>query len=126
MDVINKPFEKKFGVRVEYWRASTTKVMDRALTEFRAGRPGFDVVEGNRGVQLIMKKDGLFTKYVPPSSEKFPAQFKEKDALITPWRFLPISILYNTELVKPGDVPKSLDDLLNPKWKNMISMPDPS
>ena len=126
MDVINKPFEKKFGVRVEYWRASSTKVMDRALTEFRAGRPGFDVVEGNRGVQLIMKKDGLFTKYVPPSSEKFPDQFKEKDSLITPWRFLPISILYNTDLVKGADIPKRFEDLLAPKWKKNISIPDPS
>lgn len=126
MDAINKPFEKKYGIKVEYWRASSTKVMDRALTEWRAGRPAFDVVEGNRGVQLIMKKEGLFTKFIPPSSEKFPDQFKEKDALITPWRFLPISILYNTELVKAGEVPKTFQDLLDPKWKKKISMPDPS
>lgn len=126
MDAINKPFEKKYGVKVEYWRASSTKVMDRALTEFRAGRPGYDVVEGNRAVQLIMKKEGLFTKYIPPSSEKFPDQFKEKDALITPWRFLPISILYNTDLVKGADIPKRFEDLLQPKWKKRISIPDPS
>ena len=126
MDGLNKGFEKKYGITVEYWRGDSTKVADRALAEWRAGRPGFDVVEGNRGVQLIMKQEGLFTKFIAPSSEKFPDQFKEKDGLITPWRVLPISILYNTELVKPGDVPKTLDDLLDPKWKNKISMPDPS
>jgi ABC-type Fe3+ transport system substrate-binding protein len=123
---LNKGFEKKYGITVEYWRGDSTKVMDRALTEWRAGRPGYDVVEANRGVQLIMRQEGLFAKFVPPPSEKFPAQFKEKDALITPWRVLPISILYNTELVKPGELPKTLDDLLAPKWKNKISMPDPS
>lgn len=123
---LNKGFEKKYGIKVEYWRGDSTKVMDRALTEWRAGRPGFDVVEANRGVQLIMRKEGLFAKFLPPPAEKFPAQFKEKDALITPWRVLPISILYNTELVKPGELPKTLDDLLAPKWKNKISMPDPS
>ncbi len=126
MDVINKGFEKKYGIRVAYWRASATGVAERALSEWRAGRPGFDVVEASRGVQLIMKKDGLFAKYVPPSSDKFPAQFKEKDGVTTPWRMLPIGILYNTELVKAGDAPKTLDDLLNPKWKGKISMPDPS
>ena len=126
MEGLNKGFEKKYGITVEYWRGDSTKVMDRALTESRAGRPGYDVVEGNRGVQLIMRQEGLFTKFVAPSSEKFPGHFREKDGLITPWRVLPISILYNTELVKPGDVPKTLDELLNPKWKNMISMPDPS
>jgi iron(III) transport system substrate-binding protein len=123
---LNKGFEKKYGITVEYWRGDSTKVMDRALTEWRAGRPGFDVVEANRGVQLIMRKEGLFTKFVPVPSEKFPAQFKEKDGLITPWRVLPISILYNTELVKAAELPKTLDDLLAPKWKNKISMPDPS
>jgi iron(III) transport system substrate-binding protein len=126
MDDLHKGFEKKYGIKVEYWRGSSTKVADRALNEHRANRVGFDVAEGNRGVQLIMKDEGLFTKYVPPSSEKFPPQFKEKDALITPWRVLPISILYNTELVKAADAPKTLDDLLQPKWTGKISMPDPA
>jgi len=126
MDGLHQAFKKKYGIDVEYWRGSSTQVSERALTEWRAGKPAFDVVEGNRGVQLIMKGDGLFAKYVPPASEKFPAQFKEKDGLITPWRVLPISILYNTELVKPGDLPKTLDDLLNPKWTGRISVPDPT
>ncbi|MGB7951539.1 MAG: extracellular solute-binding protein [Candidatus Binatia bacterium] len=126
MKPLHAGFEKKYGVTVEYWRGSSTKVSERALTEWRAGKPGFDVVEGNRGVQLIMRDDGLFQKFVPPSSEKFPAQFKEKDGMITPWRVLPISILYNTEMVKSGDVPKSFDELLNPKWTDKITMPDPT
>jgi len=126
MDDFHKGFESKYGIKVEYWRGDSTKVSERALTEWRAGKPGFDVVEGNRGVQLIMKQEGLFTKFVPPASEKFPAQVKEKDGLITPWRVLPISILYNTEMVKPADLPKSFDDLLQPKWMGKISMPDPT
>ena len=126
MEDLHKGFKSKYGIDVEYWRGSSTQVSERALTEARAGKPGFDVVEANRGVHLIMKKEGLFTKYVPPSAEKFPAQFKEKDELITPWRVLPISILYNTELVKTADVPKTFDDLLNPKWTGKISIPDPT
>jgi iron(III) transport system substrate-binding protein len=126
MEDFNRGFESKYGIKVEYWRADSTKVSERALTEWRAGKPGFDVVEGNRGVQLIMKAEGLFTKFVPPASEKFPAQVKEKDGLITPWRVLPISIIYNTDMVKTADLPKSFDDLLQPKWTNKISMPDPT
>lgn len=122
----HRGFESKYGIKIDYWRADSTKVSERALSEWRAGKPGFDVVEGNRGVQLIMKQEGLFTKFIPPASEKFPAQMKEKDGLITPWRVLPISILYNTEMVKPADLPKSFDDLLQPKWTNKIVMPDPT
>ena len=39
MDVILQGFKKKTGIDAEYWRASATKVMDRAMTEFRAGKP---------------------------------------------------------------------------------------
>lgn len=126
MKALHAAFEKKYGISVEYWRGSSTQVSERALTEWRAGRPGFDVVEGNRGVQLIMRDEGLFQKFVPPSSAKFPAKFKEKDGMITPWRVLPISILYNTDMVKTGDLPKTFDDLLNPKWTGKITMPDPT
>lgn len=126
MEGLNKAFEKKYAIPVEYWRGDSTKVSERALTEWRAGKPGFDVIEANRGVQLIMKSEGLFSKFIPPSAEKFPAQYKEKDALITPWRVLPISILYNTEMVKPADLPKTFDDLLNPKWSGKIAIPDPT
>ena len=126
MEGLHQAFKKKYGIDVEYWRGSSTQVSERALTEWRAGKPGFDIAEGNRGVQLIMKNEGLFQKFIPPASEKFPAQYKEKDGLITPWRVLPISILYNTELVKAADLPKTFDDLLNPKWSGKISIPDPT
>ena len=126
MEELHKTFEKKYDIKVDYWRGSSTAVAERALSEWRAGRLGFDVVESSWDVMVLMKKEGLFARYIPPSSEKFPEQFKEKDALITPWRILPISILYNTDLVKAGEAPKSLEDLLNPKWKGKISIPDPS
>src|SRR6516165_8431918 len=48
---INQGLEKKYGIRVDYWRADSTNILDRALTEWRAGRPGFDLVEGSRAPQ---------------------------------------------------------------------------
>jgi len=126
MDEINKAFEKKYGVRVEYWRGSATAVLDRATNEWNAGRPGFDVLEAAGAVHSIIKEKGLTAKFVAPSTEKFPAYAKDKDSLITAWRTLPFGILYNTELVKAADVPKSWDDLLAPRWKKKLSMPDPT
>ena len=126
MKVINDPFEKKYGIRVEYWRASTTGILERALNEWRVGKPGFDVVEGNKGPQLILKDEGVFDKFLPPSAAKFPRQFLESDGILTPWRFNPISIMVNTELVKKDELPKSIGDLLLPKWKGKITIPDPS
>jgi iron(III) transport system substrate-binding protein len=126
MKVINDPFEKKYGIRVDYWRASTTGILERALNEWRVGQAGADVIEGNKGPQLILKSEGVFDKFMPPSAGKFPQQFLEPDGILTPWRFNPISILYNTELIKKEELPKTLSDLLLPRWRGKITIPDPS
>jgi len=126
MKVINDPFEKKYGIKVEYWRASTTGILERALNEWRVGTAPFDVVEGNKGPQYILKSEGVFAKYQPPSAAKYAKQFLENDQLLTPWRFNPISILFNTTMVRKEDAPKSIQDLLLAKWKGSIALPDPA
>jgi iron(III) transport system substrate-binding protein len=126
MGVIEKGFEAKYGIKIEYWRADATKVIDRAFTEWRSGRPGFDLVTGARGSLLLAKQENMFTKFLPTTASGFPAKFKDPDGKLTAWRVTPVGILYNTETVKSADVPKSLDDLLDPRWNGKIGMPDPS
>lgn len=126
MKLIEAGFEAKYGVNIEYWRGDATKVIDRVLTEWRSGKPGFDMVIGARGPLSLGKADGVYAKFAPASAAGFPAKFKDKDGQLTAWRVTPVGILYNTELVKAADVPKTLDDLLDPKWQGRISMPDPS
>jgi ABC-type Fe3+ transport system substrate-binding protein len=126
MKLIEAGFETKYGVNIEYWRGDATKVVDRVLTEWRAGKPGFDVVIGARGPLALAKADGVYAKFAPPSAANFPAKFKDKDGQLTAWRITPVGILLNTEHVKANDAPKSWDDLLQPKWHGKISMPDPS
>ena len=126
MTLIQKGFEAQHGIKAEYWRGDATKVIDRVLTEWRAGKPNFDVVIGARGPLALAKPDGVFAKYSPPSASNFPAKFKDKDGQFTAMRVTPVGILYNTELVKGADVPKTFDDLLDGKWQDKISMPDPS
>jgi iron(III) transport system substrate-binding protein len=126
MKVINEPFEKKYGIKVEYWRASATAILERSVNEWRVGTAPFDVVEGNKGPQYILKSEGVFAKYQPPSAFKYPKQFLENDQLLTPWRFNPISILFNTTMVRKEDTPKSIQELLLAKWKGKITIPDPA
>jgi len=126
MTQIEKGFESKYGIKTEYWRADATKVIDRVLTEWRAGKPGFDVVIGARGPLALAKRDNVYAKFSPTSTANFPAKFKDNDGQLVAWRITPVGVLYNTESVKPSDIPKTLDDLLESKWQGKISMPDPS
>ena len=124
-DAIAKAFTKKTGIEVEYWRASATKVMDRAVTEYRAGKPLFDVIVINDNPLQLMQKQGVFAKYDSPAAKEFP-----KDAIdpnLGPrYRNVIIGIVYNKSVIKPADAPKSLEDLVKPQYRGKLVMPDPT
>ncbi len=127
LEIVQKIFEGKYGISVEYWRAASNQVTDRVLTEARAGRPLFDVVLTNRSPMLIMKKEGVFSRYISPSYESFAATSRDRDGVLSPpYLVMVVSILYNTRLVKPEAAPRSLSDLLDSKWTGKIAMPDPT
>lgn len=125
VEPIIEAFSKKTGLAVEYWRASATKVMDRALGEFRAGKPLFDVMVNNSGAMHVMKTEGMFAKYISPAASAFPKEVIDPD-LGPVYRNTPIGIVYNKGMVKPADAPKSLEDLLSAKYKGKFVMPDPT
>ena len=102
VEPIIEAFNKKTGLAVEYWRASATKVMDRALAELRAGKPAFDVMVNNSGAIYVMKKESVFAKYVSPAASAFPKDVIDPD-LGPVYRNTPIGIVYNKGEIKPGD-----------------------
>ena len=55
MEELHRTFEKKYEIKVEYWRGSSTAVAERAQSEWRAGRQAFDVVESSWDVMTLMK-----------------------------------------------------------------------
>ncbi len=123
--VIFKVFKQKTGIEVDYWRASATKVMDRALSEYRAGKPLFDIILTNDNPMQIMLKEGIFAKYESPSAKDFP-----KDAIdpnLGPrYRNVVIGVVYNKSIVSPAEAPKSLEDLVKPQYRGKLVMPDPT
>ena len=125
VEPIIEGFKKKTGLTVEYWRASATKVMDRALSELRAGKTVFDVMVNNSGAIHVMKKEGLFAKYMSPAASAFPKDLIDAD-LGPVYRNTPIGIVYNKGMIKPADAPKSLEDMLNPRYKGKVVIPDPT
>lgn len=125
MDPITDAFEKKTGIKVEYFRSSATKAMERGLTELRAGKAIFDVMVNNSGTIEIMRKENIFAKYISPSAAGFPKD--EIDPQLGPaYRHTPIGIIYNKSAISAADAPRSLEDLLNPKYRGKVVMPDPT
>lgn len=124
-DAVFQVFKKKTGIEVDYWRASATKVMDRALSEYRAGKPLFDMIITNDAPMQIMVKEGIFTKYDSPSAKDFTKESIDPN-LGPRYRNVIIGVIYNKDVIKPADAPKSLEDLVKPQYRGKLVMPDPT
>lgn len=124
-DPLMAAFEKKYGIKVDFFRGSTPAVSERASTEFRAGKPLYDVVLVPSNHMRLLDKQGLFAKYVSPESQYYDKTLV--DPVLGPnYRIIPVGIVYNTRAIKEETAPASYDDLLDPKWKGKIVLPDPS
>ncbi len=79
----------------------------------------------NSGAIHVMKKDGVFATYLSPAAKAFPKEIT--DPQVGPiYRNTPVGIVYNKGQVSAADAPKSLEDLLNPKYKGKLVMADPT
>ena len=119
---ITEAFEKKTGVKVQLWRASSEKVLQRAITEARAGRFTCDVLETNGPeMEALYREKLLETFHSPHFGELPPAAFPAHRHYVAD-RFNFFTIGYNTNLVKPAEVPNSYEDLVHPRWAGRVGI----
>jgi iron(III) transport system substrate-binding protein len=121
---IQQGFEKKTGIKVDYWRAAGATVLDRAVSEKRANRVGYDLVLNNAGPMEILLTEGALAKYDSPLARHFPAEFPHPQ-LGPSYRMGIVGIVYNKSILSPDKAPKSLEDLLKPEFKGKLAYPDP-
>jgi iron(III) transport system substrate-binding protein len=119
---IAEVFEKKYGVKLTLWRSSSEKVLQRAVTEARAGRFSVDAFELNGPEMEALYREGLLDEFYSPQAKNIPPAGKPKHRHWVADRFNFFTIAYNTNLVKPADVPNSYQDLLNPRWVGKIGI----
>ena len=95
------------------------------MSEYRAGSPIYDVLLNNRDPLYIMHTEGMIAKYDSPTAKKYPKE--QIDPALGPVTRLGIvGIVYNKNLVRRENAPKSLEDLVNPKYRGMLVMADPT
>ena len=119
---ITQAFEKKYGVKVELWRSSSEKVLQRAVTEARAGRFSVDAFELNGPEMEALYREGLLDEFYSPQFQNLPPAAFPKHRHYAADRFNFFTIAYNTKLVKPDEVPNSYEDLAHPRWIGRIGI----
>jgi len=115
-------FEKKYGIKVELWRAISERVVQRAISEARAGKITADVIATNGPEMENMARENILTPYFTPHAADLPPASIPKHRLWMPDRLQIFVVGFNTNLVKREELPKSLMGFTDPKWKGRIGI----
>ncbi len=113
-------FEKRFpGIKVEYVRGDSNQNLMKMITEKKANATQSDVWSLSAGIGELAKVDGA-AKLDLPSAKEITDDFKDRNGLWVATYSVVHAPAYNTNMVAAKDVPKTYDDLLDPKWKGKL------
>ena len=119
---IIKPFEDKYGVKVNVWRAGTDKVLQRTIQEARAGRHDVDAVHFGSPEMEALAREKILAPITSPVHKDLiagsvPGHREWAATILSVW-----VQAYNTGALRKQDLPKTWEDLLDPKWKGKLGI----
>ena len=115
-------FERRSGIKVNVWRSGKNRVLQRVISEARAGRNEVDVIHNPSPEMEALHQERLL---LPVDSPLHANLIPQAVAPHREWAGPRVYIFvqaYNTKLVPKADLPKTYADLLQPRWKGRIAI----
>lgn len=119
---------REFSADTKITAPNDNKNSGQSLTALIAekGNPVADVVYLGIVFGMQAVDEGVLQGYKPADFGKIEATLKDPNALYTTVHYGSIAILVNTEALGNRPIPQSWKDLLDPMYKGMIGMLDPT
>ncbi|TMH68391.1 MAG: extracellular solute-binding protein [Betaproteobacteria bacterium] len=115
-------FEKKYGVKVNVWRAGSEKVLQRTLIEAAAKRHEVDAIHSSALEMETLHREKILQPVTSPySTELIAGALRPHGEWVATYLSVRVQA-YNTRLVKKEDLPKTFQDLLDPRWKGKLGI----
>jgi ABC-type Fe3+ transport system substrate-binding protein len=115
-------FEKKYGIKTTVFRASSENVLQRVVQESRGNRFTVDIVETNGPELEALHREMMLQRVKSPYHADLIAPAIRPHGEWVGTRLNVFVQAYNTRLVKKADLPKTWEDLVNPKWKGKLGI----
>ena len=115
-------FEKKYGIKVELWRALSNQVVQRVIIEGQARRNSVDVVETNGPEMEMLAREKLLAEFHSPHLADLPAAAIPAHRTWFPDRLNFFVVGYNTAKVQRSEIPATYEGFADPKWKGRIGL----
>ena len=122
LPVVMAAFTKKYGIKIKAWRSGSEAVLQRLIGETRGGRFEVDIVQNNAPEAEAAQREKLLQEvWSPFLKDLVPAATPTHKA----WAGITLDVwtaAYNTQAVKREDLPRSYQDLADPKWKGRLAI----
>ena len=109
-------------IDAQFYRTGDSQLMEKVMTEGRAGKSLWDVIAHTGFYGHLLKKRGMLEAYDSPERKFYRDTYKDPQAFWTSIYTTYAVFGYNTRLVPKASIPKSYEDLLKPEWKGQIGM----
>jgi len=126
---LGRDFEANYpGIKVSVVRTTAQVAFQRVSQEIKAGAMQVDVLSSTDiGHYVYLKQKGLLEKYVPENAARVLDIYKNYDPdgyyFVTSAGMMAIG--YNTKMVAAADAPKAWTELIDPKWKDKVTLGHP-
>jgi iron(III) transport system substrate-binding protein len=118
-------FEAKYpGITVQFYTDKPGNIFTKIVTERAANKPTADVVMISLSLQLSLQNKSLLEQYNSPEAAAYPDLFKDSSGHWVAMSLLPMLQVRNTNLVSDSEVPHTVDQLVDPKWKGKDTIHD--
>jgi iron(III) transport system substrate-binding protein len=112
-------FERKYGIKVTYWRGDSQAAALRMAMEHKASRTQADVWSTASGIGALID-GGLIARFALEDAAALGAEFRDPRGYWVATNMIVIGAAANTNLIAERDRPHSLDDLLAPRLRNQM------
>jgi iron(III) transport system substrate-binding protein len=115
-------FEKKYGIKVELWRALSNQVVQRAVTEAQARRFSVDAVETNGPEMEMLTRERLLAAFYSPFLADLPREAVPAHGRWVSDRLNFFVVGFNTSKVKRSEIPATYEGFADPRWQGRIAL----
>jgi iron(III) transport system substrate-binding protein len=124
VEKLREAFERKYPfIKVKTLRGNSERIQSRVLTEARAGTQLADVISNDGFSSWVLREKGLLQSYKSKETEAVPEQFRDPEGRMSCCLYILTNVIgYNTGLLGKKDIPKTYEDLLDPKWTGKLGM----
>jgi iron(III) transport system substrate-binding protein len=119
--VLKKHFSARYPfVDLKHYYSPRQGILNKTIAEYRGNANVADVVMTDVSYGTVLMKEGVSHPYSTPDAARYVrGSFDPKGQWYTMY-MLTTALVYNRNQVKPGEAPKTYQDLLDPKWKGKM------